>query len=83
MTNAGIAKRIENDQPKVDMKSADLKAFNPNEFETHEDTFWNFLSQTTIFTRKCSLLSRVCPAVALVIYIDDFEERMFQMPLTG
>ena len=37
MTNAGIAKRIENYQPKADMKAADLKSFNPDEFETHED----------------------------------------------
>ena len=26
------------DEPKADMKSADLKAFNPDKFEKHEDT---------------------------------------------
>ena len=56
MTNAGIAKRIEKDQPKADIKAADLKTFNPDEFETHEDEFWNLLSQTTSATRKCSLI---------------------------
>ena len=34
-TNAVIAKRIEKDQPKAEMKAADLKAFNPDAFETH------------------------------------------------
>ena len=52
MTNAGIDKRIEKDQPKADMKAADLKAFNPDEFKTNEDTFHNFLYQTTSVTRK-------------------------------
>ena len=48
MMNAGIVKRIENNQPKADMKAADLTAFNPDEFETHEDAFRNLLSQTII-----------------------------------
>ena len=61
MTNAGIAKRIEKDQPKADMKSADLKAFNPDEFKTHEDAFWNLLSQTKSVTRKCSWIYIVRP----------------------
>ena len=39
MTNAGIDKRIEKDQPKADMKAANLKVFNPDEFETHLDAF--------------------------------------------
>ena len=56
MTNAGITKRIEKDQPKADMRSADLKAFNPDDFETHNDAFSNFFSQTKTFTKKCSLL---------------------------
>ena len=65
------------------MKAADLKAFNPDEFETHEDTFQNFLSQRKCVTRKFSLLYIFRPAVAPVIFTDDSEERMFQMPLTG
>ena len=52
MTNAGIAKRIEKDQPKADMKAVDLKAFRPDEFETHGDAFRNLISQTTSVTRK-------------------------------
>ena len=83
MTNAGIVKRIKKDQHKADMKAADLKAFNPYEFETHEESLHNLLSQTTSATRKCSLLYIVRPEVAPVIFTDDFEERMFQMPLTG
>ena len=82
MTNAGIVNRIEKYQPKADMKATDLKAFNPDEFETHEDAFRNLLSQTTSVTRKCSLLYIVRPEVAPVIFTDDFEERMLQMPLT-
>ena len=83
MTNAGIVKRIENDQPKADMKAADLTAFNPDEFETHKEAFRNLLYQNTSVTRKCSLLYIVRPEVATVIFTDDFEERMFQMPLNG
>ena len=83
MTNAGIAKRSKKDQPKADMKAADLKAFNPDEFETHEDAFPNFISQTSSVTKKCYLLYIVCLDVAPVTFTDEFEERMFQMPLTG
>ena len=83
MTNAGIAKRIENNQPRAYMKAADLKAFNPDEFETHKDAFWNFLFQTTSVTSKYSLFYIVRMTVAPVIFTDDFEERMFQMPLTS
>ena len=32
------------DHPKADMKAMDLKVFNRDEFETHEDAFWNLLS---------------------------------------
>ena len=81
--HAGIAKLIEKDQPKADMKTVDLKAFNPDEFETHEDAFRNLLSQTTSVTSKCSLIYIVRPVVAPVIFTDDFEDHMFQMPLTG
>ena len=72
MMNAGIAKRIENDQPKADMKAAYLKAFNPDDFETHKDALRNLLSQMTSVTRKCYLLYIVRPAVAPVIFTDDF-----------
>ena len=83
MTNVGISKRIEQDQPKADMKAADLKAFNSDDFETHEDAFRNLLSQTTSVTRKCYLMYIVRPEVDPVIFIDYFEQRMFQIPLTG
>ena len=83
MTNSGIAKSIEKDQAKADMKAADLKAFNPGEFDTHKDAFCNFLSQTTSVTRKCSLLYIVHPSVSPFIFIDDFEDSMFQMSFTG
>ena len=83
MTNAGIAKRIEKNQPKADMKAADLKAFNPDEFKTHEDEFWNLISQTTSVTSKFSLLYIVLPTVAPVIFTDEFEDHMFQMTLPG
>ena len=83
MMNAGIANCIKEDQPKADMKSADLKLFNPDEFKTHRDAFRNLLSQTTRVTSKCSLLYIVRLAVDLVIFTDDFEERMLRMPLTG
>ena len=83
MTEAGIAKRNKKDKPKADMKSADLKAFNPYESETHEDAFCNLLSKTKSVTMKCYLLYIVHPEVSLVIFTYDFEERMFQMSFTG
>ena len=52
MTNASIVKSIKKDNPKADMKAANLKVFNPDEFETHEDAFQNLLSQTTSVTSK-------------------------------
>ena len=81
MTNDDIANHIKKDQPKADMKSADLKVFNPNNFDTHEDAFRTLLSQTTSFAKKYSLLYIVRPAVAPVTFTNDFEEHMFQMPL--
>ena len=83
MTKAGIAKRIEKDQPKTDMKAANLKVFNPDEFKMYEDAFRKFLSQKTSVTRKCSLLYIFRLAVATVIFTDDFEDRILKMPLTG
>ena len=83
MMNAGIAKRIEKDHPKADIKAADLKAFNPDDFETHEDAFRNLITQTTSVTKKCSLLYIVRPAVDPDTFTDNFEERMFQMQLIG
>ena len=80
MTNNDIANHIKKDQPKADMKSADLKVFNPNNFDTHEDAFRTLLSQTTSFAKKYSLLYIVRPAVAPVTFTYDFEECMFQMP---
>ena len=58
MTNTGIANYIEKDQPKADMKAADLKSFNLDDLETHEDAFRKLLSQTTSVTKKCSFLRR-------------------------
>ena len=83
MTNSGISKRIKKDEPKADMKSADLKAFNPDEFDMHQYALHNLLSQTTSVTRKCSLLYIVRLEVDPVIFTDEFEERMFQIPFTG
>ena len=81
MTNAVISNRITNDQPKADMKAADLKVFSPDDFETYDDAFCNLLSQTTSVTKKCSLIYIVHPAVTPVTFTDDFEEGMFQIPL--
>ena len=65
------------------MKAADLKVFNLDDFETHEDTFPNLLSQTTIVTRECFFIYIVHLALDPATFTDDFEERMFQMPLIG
>ena len=72
MTNAGIAKRIEKDQPNADIKAADLKASNPDDSVTHEDAFSNLLSQATSTTKNLSFFSIVRPAVAPDTFTDDF-----------
>ena len=83
MTNAVISKRIKKYQPKADMKAAYLKAFNPDDFKTHEVEFMNLFSQTTSVTKKCTLLYIVRLEVDPDTFTDEFEERMFQMLLIG
>ena len=55
------------------MKAVDLKAFNPDDFKTHEDAFQNLFSKTASVTKKFSLLYIFLPAVATVTFANDFE----------
>ena len=43
----------------------------------------NMLSQALGISKKCPLRYVVRSAVAPVVFVDDFEERIFQMPITG
>ena len=77
------SKRIEKDQPSSDVATITLEKFDPDDFETHEDSFMNMLSQALIISKKCPLRYVVRSAVVLVVFVDEFEERIFKMPITG
>ena len=43
----------------------------------------NMLLQALGISKKCPLHYGVCSTVMPVVFVDDFEERIFQMPITG
>ena len=43
----------------------------------------NILSQALGISKKCPLRYVVRSAVVPVVFVNDFEERIFQMPITG
>ena len=77
------SKRIEKDQPSSNVATATLEKFYPDTFEMHEDSFMNMLSQPLGISRNCPLRYVVHSTVIPVVFVDDFEERISQMPLTG
>ena len=83
MLAAMQSKRIEKDQPSSDVATITLEKLDPDDFETHEDSFMNMLLQALGISKKCPLRYVVCSAVVPVVFVDDFEERIFQMPITG
>ena len=83
MLAAMQSKRIEKYQPSSDVATITLAKFDPENFETHEDSFMNMLSQALGILKKCPLQCVVCSTLMPVVFVDDFEERIFQMPITG
>ena len=77
------SKRIEKDQPSRNVATITLAKFDPENFDTRKDSFMNMLSQALVILKKCPLCYVVCSAVVPVVFVDDFEERIFQMPITG
>ena len=83
MLAAMQSKRIEKDQPSSDVATITLAKFDPDDFETHEDSFVSMLSQALGISKKCLLRYIVRYAVVPVVFVSDFEERIIQMPITG
>ena len=57
--------------------------FDPDDFEMHGYFFMNMLSQVLGISKKCPLCYVVCSTVVPVVLVDDFEELIFKMPITG
>ena len=83
MLTAMESKRIEKDQFSSDVATITLAKFDPDDFETHEDSFMNMLSQALGISKKCPLRYVVRSAKVPVVFVDNFEERIFQMPIVG
>ena len=77
------SKRIEKYQPFINVATITLAKFDPDDFETHEDSFMNMLSQALGISKTCPLRYVVRSAVVPVVFVNDFEEHIFQMPITG
>ena len=83
MMAAMQSKRIEKYHPSSDVATITLKKFYPDDFMTHEDSFMSMLSQALGISKKCPLRYGFHCAVVIVLFVDDFEEHIFQMPITG
>ena len=77
------SKRIEKYQLSSDVATITLSRFDPDNFEAHEDLFMNMLLHALGILKKCPMRYVVCYEVVPVLFFDDFEERIFQMPITG
>ena len=66
------SKRIKKDQPSRDVATITLEKFNPYDFETHEDSFMNMLSQALRISKKFPLRYVVHSTVMPVVFVDDF-----------
>ena len=71
------SKRIKKDQPSSDVATITLENFDPDDFVTHEKSFMNMLSQALGILKKCPLRYVVSSTVMPVVFVDDFEERIF------
>ena len=71
------SKRIKKDQPSSDVATITLENFDPDDFVTHEKSFMNMLSQALGIFKKCPLRYVVSSTVMPVVFVDDFEERIF------
>ena len=77
------SKGIKKEYLSSDVASTTLAKVVSDDFETHEDSFMNTLSLALSISKKCPLRYAVRPPVIPAAYVDDFEERIFQMPING
>jgi hypothetical protein len=82
MNEATIHKSIEKERGSKEASVKDLSKFDPDDFDIHEDAFLNLLAQIS-GSQKESLRYVVRAQVAPIVFVDDWEERMFQIPLNG
>ena len=76
-------KRITKDQISSNITTITLAKFDPDDLDTHEDSFMNIISQALGISKKFPLRYVVCSAVVPVVFVDDFEECIFQMLITA
>ena len=82
MQQAMIAKGIEKGRGAADTTIKDLGKFDPEDYDVHEDAFLNLLAQTIGSCRE-SIRYVVRADQAPAEFVDEREERMFQLPLNG
>jgi hypothetical protein len=82
MNAAMTSKSVEKERGTTDASIKDLSKFDPDDFDIHEDAFLNLLAQTSGAVKE-SIRYIVRAQVVPAVFIDDREERMYQMALTG
>src|SRR6056300_1416475 len=75
-------KRIQKEQADAEVSVKDLGKFNPDDFDVHEDAFLNMLSQSH-GSQGETLRYVVRAVIPPATFVDEQEERMFQLPLNG
>ena len=82
LNSAMERKRVEKERESADVSVKDLGKFDPDDFELHEDAFLNLLTQVYgVLGEPIRYVVR--SAVPPTVFVDDTEERMYQLPLAG
>ena len=82
MHKARQLKEVEKERKGADVSVKDLAKFDPDDFDIHEDAFLNLLART-VGANKEPLRYVVREQNAPAEFADDFERRLYQLPLTG
>ena len=82
MNAAMTSKSVEKERGHTDASIKDLVKFDPDDFEIHEDAFLNILAQTSGALKE-SIRYIAREQVAPATFVDQRQQRMFQMALTG
>ncbi len=78
MTN----KQVEYQRSETEVSVDKLAKFDPDEYDIHEDAFLNLLAQTN-GTANEPLSYVVCSTAPPAVFVNDYQCRMFQLPLNG
>ena len=76
MNTSMTSKSIEKEQSHTDASIKDLIKFDPDDFEMHEDAFFNLLAQTSGAVNE-SIRYIARESIAPAAFMDEREERMF------